>query len=345
VNTQRHSLTRQTGCDAVWRSIVKPVTTLAAAAVALVLGCQDPAGPALPQLATDPAAATASSSPLPPSNASAVGVSQTQVNIGWQDNSLNESRFELYRSSTGVAGTFTLLATTGVNVIAFSDRGLEPGTQYCYRVRAVRSAGMTSFASAFSNTACATTFPSPPAAASDAYTVLLDSVGVALYWIDRSTNEDGFRIYRSIDGGAVWAIHVALGANANSWKGEDPLAEKGVCYRVVAFNAAAGEATPSNSACPTPPAQPTYLTVTPVDGGMLELAWNDNSAVEDNYEVWFLGWSPFCGAGACDAGVYGDPWVVAELPANSTTYRTAAQGCYETIACYFNVVATKTGAP
>lgn len=321
-------------------------TTLAS--VGLIIGCQDPVGQPPLEPGTGATAAATSLAPIPPSNTSAVAVSQTQINVGWKDNSQNESRFEVYRSSTGATGTFTLLVTPAANVIAFNDQGLVPASQYCYRVRAARLVGRTTYYSAFSNTACATTFDLPPAAAANAYVVLLDSVSVSFFWTDQSSNENGFRIYRSSDGGAVWNLFVTVGANTNSWSGTDPLAERGVCYRVVAFNAV-GEATPG-STCPIPPAQPTNLTVTGVGVDSLELTWRDNSAVEDVYEVRsFYSWSP-CppGGGTCDQVIYTWDILLAELPANTTSYRTIGgetmpPTCAGFIECGFTIVARRAG--
>src|SRR5687767_8042021 len=75
-----------------------------------------------------------------PSSLSSTAVSQSQVNLTWTDNS-NETSFQAYRSTTGPGGSFTLLATMGANATNHSDMGLTALTEYCYRVRAVRTTG------------------------------------------------------------------------------------------------------------------------------------------------------------------------------------------------------------
>jgi hypothetical protein len=97
-----------------------------------------------------------------PSSLTSTATSNSQINLTWADNSGNETGFELQRSTTGPAGAFTVLATTGASVRGYTDTGLSPLTQYCYRVRALRvTSGNTKY-SGFSNTACAT-IPAPGA--------------------------------------------------------------------------------------------------------------------------------------------------------------------------------------
>src|SRR5207247_4868062 len=59
---------------------------------------------------------------------------------------------------------------------------------------------------------------------------------------------------------------------------------------------------------PPPPPAPTNLVATTVDYQSIDLAWTDNSGVEDGY--WVLRYDDWNG------GYY----IVAELPANTTTF-------------------------
>ncbi len=143
------------------------------------------------------AAFTAASGPTvkAPSNTNAVAVSVSRIDVSWQDNSPNETGFEVHRSTTGPSGTFTLLAPPGRNATAFGDTGLVPSTQYCYKVRAFKTSDGRTAYSQFSPTACATVLASEPPAApwlwgADGY--FLGTI--ALSWSDHSNNEDGFTI-------------------------------------------------------------------------------------------------------------------------------------------------------
>jgi len=108
-----------------------------------------------------PTAAFAASQVAAPSGTSAVALSENRVNVSWRDNSSNESSFELYRSASGVNGMFTLVTRAAPGATAHGDVGLNPSTQYCYKVRAVATLGGRARYSQFSNTACATTAAPP----------------------------------------------------------------------------------------------------------------------------------------------------------------------------------------
>ncbi len=289
-------------------------------------------------------------SPPAPSNAAAVALSETQIDLGWQDNSTDETRFEIHRSASGPSGAFALLSTSGANVQNYRDAGLAPATEYCYRVRAVRQSGSNYAFSAFSNTACAVTLtPPPPGAASGTTAVPLSSGSVSVRWMDNSSSADGFRIERSIDGGTVWEQAGTVDADSSS-RDTPAVAEQPVCYRVVAFNVG-GEAPPSNTACTTPPAGPTNLTATRVDSETVDLAWNDNSAVEDGYQVWLVWYRTSMGCyppgyeGTVDSGYSEGEVMLAELPANAVTYRMtfAGDSCEPPTYYWVYVVATKDG--
>ena len=93
------------------------------------------------------------SPPTAPTGLVATAVAFNQVDVTWTDTSDNETGFEIERSTTGIAGTYTLLATVGAGVTSYPNTGLSPLQEYCYRVRAVNSFGASSYATA----SCATT--------------------------------------------------------------------------------------------------------------------------------------------------------------------------------------------
>jgi len=90
--------------------------------------------------------------PAAPSSLTASGVSTTQINVSWVDNSNNETGFKLERK-TGSGGTYAQIATTAAGTTSYSNTGLTAGTTYYYRVRATNAVGD----SVYSNEANATT--------------------------------------------------------------------------------------------------------------------------------------------------------------------------------------------
>ncbi|MGK2935926.1 MAG: hypothetical protein ACSLFE_11895 [Gemmatimonadaceae bacterium] len=280
-----------------------------------------------------------------PSNLTAAAMSPTEIRVDWHDNSTNEAAFEIYRSTTGQSGTYAQWATADANTVVYVNESLTEGTQYCYKVRSVVVKGVKTTYSAFTNAACATTPVTPPpppppapAAPSELRPKPLASTEVRLNWTDNTSNEDGFRIDRSTDAGATWAVAGTVPANNSTFAEGGRAAEVQVCYRVVAVNAG-GEAV-SATACTTPPAAPTNLTGTPVDSTGYDLSWTDNSAVENGYEVWgYFSYPPYCTGEVCEAGYSEGEELLATLPANSTAYR--CENCAG--ASYFRVAASKDG--
>jgi formylglycine-generating enzyme required for sulfatase activity len=74
-----------------------------------------------------------------PSGLTATVVQDTEITLLWVDNSDNETGFAVWRK-TG-AGGYTLITTTGPDVVSIVDGGLSPLTTYSYRVFAVNGAG------------------------------------------------------------------------------------------------------------------------------------------------------------------------------------------------------------
>jgi len=68
-----------------------------------------------------------------PTNLAAVAASSTEINLTW-DEVASADQYKVYRS-TSVDGTYTLIATQGV--VDYSDTGLDPATEYFYKVTAL----------------------------------------------------------------------------------------------------------------------------------------------------------------------------------------------------------------
>ncbi len=95
--------------------------------------------------------------PQVPSSLSATAVSQSQINLSWNDNSGNETGFKIERSLTSGSG-FSQIATTSANAINYPDTSLSAGTAYFYRIRAFNADGNSSYsnqASAITQSAAA----------------------------------------------------------------------------------------------------------------------------------------------------------------------------------------------
>ena len=197
--------------------------------------------------ATTPVASTGL--PAPPSNLAGAAVSTAQINLSWGDNSNNETGFKLYRSADGGA-TFSRIATLGANVTAYSDTGRIANTTYFYYVVSYNAKGN----SGPSNTINVKTFPpptSPPAAPTGLVATAPSSTQVQLTWADKSADEKGFKVYRSLDGKSFAEI-ARPGPNSTGYADAGRTANTTYWYRVRAYNDAGSSAYSNTVSVRTP---------------------------------------------------------------------------------------------
>jgi hypothetical protein len=221
--------------------------------------------------------------PVAPSGLTATPVSQTQIDLAWIDNSINESGFKIEWSPNGTSG-WTQIATVGANVATYSNTGLTCDTTYYYRVRAYNAGGD----SGFSNDASATTVVCTPAAPSNLTATAVSQTQINLTWTDNSNNESGFKIERSPNGTSSWTQIASVGANESAYSNTSLSCGTTYYYRVRAYNAG-GDSGYSNMANTTTvictPAAPSNLTTIAVSQTRIDLAWTDNSNNESGFKI------------------------------------------------------------
>ena len=260
--------------------------------------------------------------PAAPTNltaSSASGMPHRAIDLTWVDRSSAEDGFQVQRALTA-GGPWQVVTFVTVNSTSYRDTALAASTTYWYRVRASRNAGFSDGSNEASATTDAAPPPTTPAAPEAASAVPAGSNVAAITWTDRSWNEDGFRIERSLDGGASWTVAGSVGVGSTIfYDGGQSEVER--CYRVTAFNAQGASAL-SNVDCTKLPAAPSDAKVTA--SGVF--SWKDNSGVETGYEIWYYN----------DA--IGSEHLVS-LPANSQSYDPASLiPC-----CYYWIYATYEG--
>ncbi len=82
------------------------------------------------------------SAPSAPTNFVVTAPENDRVELTWQDNSINETRFDILRSST-INGVYGIVGTTPANATAFTDNSTVGRTSYYYKVRAANLGGGT----------------------------------------------------------------------------------------------------------------------------------------------------------------------------------------------------------
>lgn len=232
------------------------------------------------------ACATTNALPVP-SGLTATETGPNNVRLNWSGYGGKDSGIKVaIERSTGAGGAFTQIGTAEGERGTFTDNsGLSPATRYCYRIRGIWGAAGNSD---YSNTACATTQQTAPAAPSGLIAQSLDpTFQIQLNWIDGSGNETGFVIERGTNGVNFSQI-ATVGANVTQYNNTGLPASTRYYYRVRAFNDA-GSSGYTNVADattnPGPPAAPGNLSATTVSDSQLNLNWTDNSGNESGFEI------------------------------------------------------------
>jgi YVTN family beta-propeller protein len=127
------------------------------------------------------------SPPEVPTGLDATVESNDQIDLSWQDNSSDESGFKIERKE-GSKQTYTEIATVGPNVTSYSDSGLEPRSDYSYRVRAYNKHGDSNYSDEIE----ATSIKAP----TDFRATDTSHSRIRLSWKDNSYGESGVEIER-----------------------------------------------------------------------------------------------------------------------------------------------------
>ena len=86
----------------------------------------------------------AGTAPAAPSGLTATATAYNKIKLQWNDNSNNETGFELYRSSSST-GNFAKVALTAANATSYTDSALNASSTYYYKIRAVGKYGESNY--------------------------------------------------------------------------------------------------------------------------------------------------------------------------------------------------------
>ncbi len=110
-------------------------------------GSSIPNRTAIPNSAFSDGLSVAGTLPAKPSFLNVTATAYNKINLGWTDNSNNETGFEIVRSDEEF-GTYVPIGTTAANTSAFIDSvGLSPNTKYFYKVRSINQTGASEYIS------------------------------------------------------------------------------------------------------------------------------------------------------------------------------------------------------
>lgn len=221
--------------------------------------------------------------PSVPSSLRATVASATQINLAWNDTSVNESGFKIFRK-TGSGGTWTQATTASQNVTTYQDTGLSSGTTYYYYIVSTNNTGDSDP----SAEVMATTLTLPTAPTSLKATTV-STTQINLSWTDSSGNESGFRIRRRSTTTGSWTVIASVGQNVTSYQNNGLTAGRTYYYVVTSYNSS-GESVLSNQVSATTtnttiPNAPTSLAAVAVSPLQVNLTWADNSTNETGFRL------------------------------------------------------------
>jgi FtsP/CotA-like multicopper oxidase with cupredoxin domain/fibronectin type 3 domain-containing protein len=273
----------------------------------------------------------------------------TGLQVGWTDNSNNETSFEIVRTDpagvqrvTAVASTAAQRTAVGGAPLTFIDTTAVAGVTYSYVVRAVNLTGNVTVKSADSTpiviASRSVADPSAPVAA------ITTARSITVTWSDLSTTETGFLVERAFAptggvAGAFAPLATVARTAAQTSQTNVPvsfvdtlalaraLAAQGTYqYRVTAVNQtgvvtnASSQPVAGNVLNFSAPTAPTNLVqVLPMapavaTPGTVVLSWVDPATTETGFSVQYV---------AVAAGVTVDPFAAAVLPAGTVTRNIA----------------------
>jgi|GEM_PF-1331604 len=173
---------------------------------------------------------------IPPAVPSAPGPNPPTVTLTWTDNANNEQGFTVERApdNAGVPGTFAVIApSVAANTTTYVDSGVAPKATYWYRVRAYNAID----ASPYTLSVSVVTPGEVPQAPSNLRVSDRTRNSITIRWRDNATNETGFYVERSLNGGATWIRIAALPRNTTRFINTGLTRNTTYWYRVQAYNA------------------------------------------------------------------------------------------------------------
>ena len=129
----------------------------------------------------------------------------------------------------------------------------------------------------------------PPGAPASLTAIAISAARVNVLWARGSSDENGFRIERSVGGSGFIEI-VAVGAGVTSWEDLSVTASTDYSFRVRAYNSNGNSeysntASATTPALPQVPAAPTGLNAKGVSSSQIDVSWTDASNDETGFRI------------------------------------------------------------
>ena len=235
---------------------------------------------------------TPSGAPVAPGEITFSEYSSTNhtVLMTWGDNSSDEVGFNVEYSVDG-GDTWHASGNTSANVSNRTATGLRVGVTYEFRVRAFNVYGASGWVYGSFEVPVSVNAPEAPSdfifGEYDA-----DSKTLKTSWTDNATDESGYYVQYSVDGGKTWYAAATYGADVTSRVATSVVPGRSYVFRVAAFNSEGTSAWLTSDVyvvaaelnIPVAPSEIKFSDYNP-DAGTLVMSWTDNSTNEKGFKV------------------------------------------------------------
>jgi len=224
-----------------------------------------------------------------PTNVIAAALGAKKVRVTWQDNSSNETYFQIERRQTWET-SYTIVGQVAPNVTTYMDSStaLMANYEYYYRVKAISAANDSSW----SSDAYVQTFPYDIAKPTNLVATTNSSYQVVLTWNDNDYNENQVCIERAENGGNFAAYDSVMQSDIKTYTDQNVTVGQTYSYRVrqaralSAYTLYSDYSNTATVSITVPPNAPTGLTASYISNARtVQLAWNDNSDNETGFVV------------------------------------------------------------
>lgn len=213
----------------------------------------------------------------------AQAISQSRIDLAWDDNSSNEAGFKIERRP--INGSWAELANVSANTTSYSDTTVSSNSNYAYQVSATSSGSTSSPSNEAQSSTAGATVPIIP---TNLVASAASATQVDLTWSDTSSNETYFRIERKTGSGS-FDLLTDLTGNSVSYSDTNLTSGLTYTYRIRSANGA-GLSVASNEAsvfidgdAGIPP--PSNLIAQANSSSEVSLSWNDNTDLETGYRI------------------------------------------------------------
>ena len=208
-------------------------------------------------------------------------VSNTQIDVAWQDLTGGKVVFEIERTETG--GPVTIFKDGLGTSTQLSDNNLKHDTEYTYRVRGNYPGGQSGdFSIGVLGTKTLNLVAAPTAGSA----APISNTEIDLAWSDSSNNEDGYKVYRSVSQAGPFSEIADLPANTSSYSDAGLNFDTTYFYEIKGYNSDdISQATSTSATTSNALSDPSSFTASPSTFDSIDLSWTDTADNEDGYIV------------------------------------------------------------